>query len=167
MYFLLTMSIPYANRSAVALVPALALREKDKINLGEVPEDFNGQYEPLNSYFYCAQFISSKKLRITFNSAALMEDCLSAGLSLRGLPLEPQPISNKKWFSVQHLAIGIPLRPPPPSSGNMGKFSQQNAKPRGIYTGTLSIPMEVQCNISSVLCIRGNTCLIFLPGTNQ
>ena len=103
------MSIPYANRLAVAIIPALALREHQRFTLDEVLEDFEGQYGPLNDYFFCIQFILTKKLRITFNSVGLMEDCLSAGLSLQGFPLEPQPISSKKWVSVQRLAIGIPM----------------------------------------------------------
>lgn len=115
------MSVPYANRSAVAVIPTLAVSEQPKVNLDEVLEDFNEQYEPLGKYFYCVQFISSKKLRITFNSAALMENCLSAGLSLRGFPLEPQPISSKKWVSVQRLAIGIPIEAATRILGKYGK----------------------------------------------
>ena len=159
------MSIPYANRSAVAVIPTLAIREQDKVTLDEVLEDFNGQYGPLNSYFYCVQFISSKKLRITFNSSALMEECLSAGLSLRGFPLEPQPISSKKWVSVQRLAIGIPIEAATRILGKYGKvFAAKHETKRGIYTGTLSILMEVQRNIPSALRIRGHTCLIFYRG---
>ena len=162
------MSIPYANRSAIAIIPELATRDRPKINLDEVLEDFNGQYEPLGTYFYCVQFISSKKLRITFNSATLMEDCLSAGLSLRGFPLEPQPISLKKWVSVQRLAIGIPIEAATRILGKYGKvFAAKHETKRGIYTGTLSILMEVQTNIPSALRICGHTCLIFYRGQER
>ena len=162
------MSIPYANRSAVAVIPALALRDHPRFTLDEVLEDFHGQYEPLNSYFYCVQFISTKKLRITFNSAGLMEDCLSAGLSLRGFPLEPQPISSKKWVSVQRLAIGIPTEAATRILGKFGKvFAAKHETKRGIYTGTLSILMDVQRNIPSALRIRGHTCLIFYRGQTR
>lgn len=162
------MSIPYANRSAVAVIPALALREHPRFTLDEVLEDFHGQYGPLNSYFYCVQFISTKKLRITFNSAELMEDCLSAGLSLHGFPLEPQPISSKKWVSVQRLAIGIPIEAATRILGKYGKvFAAKHETKRGIYTGTLSILMDVQRNIPSALRIRGHTCLIFYRGQTR
>ena len=159
------MSIPYANRSAIAVIPALAVSEQPKVTLDEVLEDFHGQYEPLGKYFFCVQFISSKKLRITFNSAPLMEDCLSAGLSLRGFPLEPQPISSKKWVSVQRLAIGIPIDAATRILGKYGKvFAAKHEVKRGIYTGTISVLMDVQKNIPSALRIRGHTCLIFYRG---
>ena len=136
--------------------------------MDEVLEDFHGQYAPLGDYFFCVQFISSKKLRITFNSATLMEDCLSAGLSLRGFPLEPQPISTKKWVSVQRLAIGIPAEAATRILGKFGKvFAAKHEIKRGIYTGTLSILMDVQRNIPSALRIRGHTCLIFYRGQTR
>ena len=146
------MSIPYANCLAVAVIPTLAIREQDKVTLDEVLEDFNGQYGPLNLYFYCVQF---------------MEDHLSAGLSLRGFPLEPQPIS-KKWVSVQHLAIGIPIEAATRILGKYGKvFAAKHETKRGIYTETLSILMEVQRNILSALRIHGHTCLIFYWGQTR
>ena len=162
------MSIPYANRSAVAVIPTLAVRDQPKVTLDEVLQDFHEQYEPLGEYFYCVQFISSTKLRITFNSAAQMEDCLSAGLSLRGFPLEPQPISTKKWVSVQRLAIGIPVEAATRILGKYGKvFAAKHETKRGIYTGTISVLMEIQKNIPSALRIRGHTCLIFYRGQTR
>ena len=94
-----------------------------------------------------------------------MEDCLSARLSLRGFPLEPQPISCKKWVSVQRLAIGIPMEAATRILGKYGKvYSAKHETKRGIYTGTLSVLMEVLKNIPSTLRIRGHTCLIFYRG---
>ena len=162
------MSIPYANRSAVAVIPALAVKDQPKVTLDEVLQDFHEQYEPLGEYFFCVQFISTTKLRITFNSATLMEDCLSAGLSLRGFPLEPQPISMKKWVSVQRLAIGIPIEAATRILGKYGKvFAGKHEIKRGIYTGTISVLMEIQTNIPSTLRIRGHTCLIFYRGQTR
>ena len=163
-----TMSILYANCSAVAVIPTLVLQEKDKVTLNKVLEDFNGQYGSLNSYFYCVLFISSKKLQITFNSSVLMEDCLSAGLSLHGFPLEPQPISNKKWVSIQRLTIGISIEAATSILGKYRKvFAAKHETKRGIYTGTLSILMEVQTNIPSAQHIHEHTCLIFYRGQTQ
>ena len=162
------MAIPYSNRVAIASFPELALQSKPRVTPTEVWADFSNQAAPLLNFFECIQLISASKLRILFPTAALMEDCLSEGLTFRSHPLTLTPISSKKWVSVQCLPYGIPLEEVKRVLNPFGKiFHAKHEYMEGVTTGTISVQMEVKANIPSKVQIKGHSCLIFYNGQQR
>ena len=163
-----SMAIPYSNRVAIASFPELALQSKPRVTPTEVWADFSNQAAPLLNFFECIQLISASKLRILFPTAALMEDCLSEGLTFRSHPLTLTPISSKKWVSVQCLPYGIPLEEVKRVLNPFGKiFHAKHEYMEGVTTGTISVQMEVKANIPSKVQIKGHSCLIFYNGQQR
>ena len=95
-YFLVcNMVVPYANRAAVATLPALALVSKPA-TVKEVIEDFAKQC-PHESVLECVQLIKGRTLRVIFASSNVMEDITSGGLTFRDHPIRFKTPSVYKW----------------------------------------------------------------------
>ena len=77
------------------------------------------------------------------------------------------PFQVKNGCPSNDLLSGYPWKLPPIFWGNMAVFTAKHETKQGIYTGTLSILMDVQHNIPSALRIRGHTCLIFYRGQTR
>ena len=100
------MVVPYANRAAVATLPALALASKPA-SVKDVIEDFAKQC-PHKSVLECVQLIKGRTLRVIFPSANIMEDITSGGLTFRDHAITFQTPSVYKWVTLLDLPYGIP-----------------------------------------------------------
>ena len=161
------MAIPYTNRSAIAIIPELALRNKPAPTMDEIQLEFIRVYPTirLDSVFDCMQFLGKGKLRLTFTNAAKMENFIHDGLTFRGHPLELKPISTRRWVHVRHYPYGVPCAPLEKKLVQYGKWlNVKRDRLRNVDLGTISVLMEVEKNIPSKLYIHGHRCHIQYSG---
>ena len=104
------MAIPFSNRPAEITLPESALLGKPRLsrNCSEFIEDVREQVEHWRCHFEAFVWLANNKIRITFISAAHLEDWIHRGITFRGYPVVIKPISTKKWVKVHRLAYGIP-----------------------------------------------------------
>ena len=100
------MVVPFANRAAVASLPALALASKPA-SIKEVIEDFAKQ-SPHDFVLECVQLIKGRALRVVFPSTDVMKDMISGGLTFRDHPVQYKAPSVYKWVTVLDLPYSIP-----------------------------------------------------------
>ena len=164
------MAIPYTNRSAIAIIPELALRNKPAPTMDEIQLEFIRVYPTirLGSVFDCMQFIGKGKLRLTFTTASKMENFIHDGLTFRGHPLELKPISTRRWVRVRHYPYGAPVAHLEKKLLQYGKwFNVRHESLRNVAIGDISVLMEVEKNIPSKLYINGHRCHIHYTGQQQ
>lgn len=163
------MAIPYANRTAMATIPELALKDQPKLTMEEVHVEFSTVVlTPLKETFACIQRVSRNQLRLTFQDATLMENTIFVGLTVRSHLLSIKPIHSRKWVSVTRLPYGIPkeaveaaLRP----FGPINKVRQDTVN--GISNGDFSLLMEVVLSIPCNLIISGHYAGVYYKGQKR
>ena len=157
------MVVPYANRAAVATLPALALVSKPA-TVKEVIEDFAKQC-PHKSVLECVQLIKGRTLRVIFSSSNVMEDVTSGGLTFRDHPITFKTPSVYKWVTLLDLPYGIPESEIKTVLSKFGQVAHIRAETyMGLYTGTRLIKMVIQTAIPSRINVAGHPSTIFYRG---
>ena len=140
------MVVPYANRAAVATLPALALASKPA-SVKDVIEDFAKQC-PHKSVLECVQLIKGRTLRVIFPSANIMEDITSGGLTFRDHAITFQTPSVYKWVTLLDLPYGIPESETKTVLSKFGQVAHIRAESyMGLYTGTRHVKMVIKTAI--------------------
>ena len=164
------MAIPYTNRSAIAIIPELVLRNKPAATMDEIQLEFIRVYPAIriDSVFDCMQFLGKGRLRLTFTNASMMENFIHDGLTFRGHPLELRPISTRRWVNVRHYPYGAPRAPLEKKLEQYGKWLNcKRDSLRNVDLGTISVLMEVEKNIPSKIYVNGHRCHVQYSGQQQ
>ena len=157
------MVVPYANRAAVATLPALALASKPA-TVKEVIEDFAKQC-PHKSVLECVQLIKGRTLRVIFASSNVMEDITCGGLTFRDHPITFKTPSVYKWVTLLDLPYGIPESEIKTVLSRFGQVAHIRPETyMGLYTGTRLIKMVIQTPIPSRIIVAGHPSTIFYRG---
>ena len=157
------MVFPYANRAAVASLPALALAAKPA-TVKEVIEDFSKQC-PHESVLESVQLIKGRTLRVVFSSPDVMEDIVSGGLTFRDHPITLKTPSVYKWVTLLDLPYGIPEGEIKTVLSKFGQVAHIRAESyMGLYTGTRHVKMEIKTAIPSRTVVAGHPCTVFYRG---
>ena len=158
-----SMVFPYANRAAVASLPALALAAKPA-TVKEVIEDFSKQC-PHDSVLESVQLIKGRTLRVVFASAEVMEDIVSGGLTFRDHPITLKTPLVYKWVTLLDLPYGIPESEIKTVLSKFGQVAHIRAESyMGLYTGTRHVKMEIKTAIPSRVVVAGHPCTVFYRG---
>ena len=157
------MVFPYANRAAVASLPALALAAKPA-TVKEVIEDFSNQC-PHKSLLESVQLIKGRTIRVVFASVEVMEDIVSGGLTFRDHPITFKTPSVYKWVTLLDLPYGIPEGEIKPVLSKFGQVAHVRTESyMGLYTGTRFVKIEIKTAIPSRIVVAGHPCTVFYRG---
>lgn len=164
------MSVPYSNRTANFIIPAMSLEGKPKLsrNCSELIDEVREQVPKWRDVFQAFVWLSNVKVRVTFTSASKMEDCMNLGLTFRRFPLLITPVSTQKWVTILRLAYGIPDDEVRYALSQYGVVSRCKTETHmGMNVGVRSVLMQVITPIPSQLKIRGHSCLVFYKGQRR
>ena len=157
------MVFPYANRAAVASLPALALAAKPA-TVKEVIEDFSKQC-PHESLLESVQLIKGRTIRVVFASVEVMEDIVSGGLTFRHHPITFKTPSVYKWVTLLDLPYGTPEGEIKTALSKFGQVAHVRSETyMGLYTGTKFVKIEVKTAIPSRIAVAGHPCSVFYRG---
>ena len=163
LFLVCIMVLPFANRAAVASLPALALASKPA-TIKDVIEDFAKQC-PHISVLECVQLIKGRTLRVVFPSTEVMEDMISGGLTFRDHPIQFKAPSVYKWVTLLDLPYGIPESEIKTVLSKFGQVAHIRSESyKGLYTGTRQVKMEIRSAIPSRVIVAGHPCTIFYRG---
>ena len=161
--FYCNMGVPYANRTAVATLPSLALAIKPA-TFKEIIADFATQC-PHESVLESVQLIKGRTLRVVFPSSDVLEDIVTGGLSFRKHPIQFKTPSVFKWVTLMDLPYGIPEGKTKTALSKFGQAAHIKSEVyMGLYTGTRLVKMEVKKAIPSRVMVAGHLCTIFYRG---
>ena len=157
------MVVPYANRTAVASLPDLALASKPA-TVKEVIEDFSKQC-PHESVLESVQLIKGRTLRVIFPSFEVLEDIVTGGLAFRGHQIQFKTPSVYKWVTLLDLPHGIPVSEIKTALSKFGQVAHVRAEIyMGLYTGTRLVKIEMKTAIPSRVVVAGHPCTAFYRG---
>ena len=157
------MGVPYANRTAVASLPTLALASKPA-TVKEVIADF-AQQCPHESVFESVQLIKGRTLRVVFPSSDVLEDIVAGGLAFRSHQIQFKTPSVFKWVTLMDLPYGIPEGEIKTGLSKFGQAAHVKSESyMGLYTGTRLIKMEIKTAIPSRIMVAGYPCTAFYRG---
>ena len=157
------MGVPFANRTAVASLPTLALALKPA-TIKEVIGDFAKQC-PHESLLECVQLIKGRTLRVVFPSYDVMEEIISGGLSFRDHQIQFKAPSIYKWVTLMDLPYGIPESEIKTALSKFGQAAHVRSESyMGLYTGTRHVKIQIKTAIPSRIVVAGYPCTIFYRG---
>ena len=160
------MAIPFADRKAWADLPDIALHDKPTFTLAEIHGEFSKVlHVSLDNVFECIQVVSRTKLCLTFKDKPSLEETTSIGLEFRGQPITLTPLHSKTWVSVSRIQFGIPWDSIKAALAPYGPIDRARRESlNNVYTGTISVLMQVTNPIPSKLNVAGRTCFIYYRG---
>lgn len=163
------MAVPYANRTAIATIPELALKDRAKLTLEEVHKEFATiVITPLKETFACIQRISRNQLRLTFRDEAIMENVMFVGLTVRKHLLSVKQIHSRKWVTITRLPYGTPREAVEAAVRPYGPIAQVRMdEVGGISNGEFSLLMEVVKPIPCKLAINRHFAYIYYRGQKR
>ena len=142
------MGDPFANRTAVASLPTLALASKPA-TVKEVIADFAKQC-PHESVFESVQLMKGRTLRVVFPSSKVLEEIMPGGLAFRSHQIQFKMPSVYKWVTLMDLPYGIPEGEIKTALSKFGQAAHVKSESyMGLYTGTRLIKMEIKTPIPS------------------
>ena len=157
------MGVPYANRTAVASLPTLALASKSA-TVKEVIADFALQC-PHESVFESVQLIKGRTLRVVFPSSEVLEEIVAGGLASRGHQIQFKTPSVFKWVTLMDLPYGIAEGEIKTALSKFGQAAHVKSESyMNLYTGTRLIKMEIKTAIPSRIVVAGYPCTAFYRG---
>ena len=163
LFWFAKMGVPFANRTAVASLPTLALALKPA-TIKEIIEDFAKQC-PHESLLECVQLIKGRTLRVVFPSTNMMEEIMSGGLSFRGHLIQFKTPSVYKWVTLLDLPYGIPEGEIKTALSKFGQAAHVRVESyMGLYTGTRHVKIQIKTAIPSRVVVAGYPCTVFYRG---
>lgn len=163
------MSLPFANRAAVATIPEQSLKDLGRpLSSAIVIEDLATQFDDLKESFVCVQIQSRVKILITFTSSERMEDVVSTGLTFKHHPVVLEPVSYKRWVTITRLPYGFANESVALALSPFGEvYHVKMEMHQGIATGTRSVQMKIRHDIPSRIRIEGHNCNTFYRGQTR
>lgn len=100
------MRIPFANRTADVLIPAVA--GQPKVTVKSVIDEFQRQFpEGFQELFEAFVLLSPRLVRVTCKSSRAFEEFKNSGVSFRGSLIQFKPCRSAKWVNLTRLSYGI------------------------------------------------------------
>ena len=160
----LTMRIPFANRTADVDLPAAI--GQPKVTIKNVIDDFRAQV-PSNfaALFEAFVLLSPRKVRITCRSPRALEEAQHLGLAFRNKGVTFHPCRTAKWVNVTRLSYGVPSEAVQAALSPYGKIlTIKMDSYQGVYVGVRNVLMEITAPIPSNIRIADHWCNVFYPG---
>ncbi len=157
--------IPFLNRSTnIVFSPQL---EACDVNVPEVIDEFQSQFEDFNSVFEVVVLLSPGRYRVTCKSSRKLEVFESTGFLVRGTPVDFKPLSTFEWVHISRLSYGIPeaVRQALAPYGNIRVFKLEQYS--NIYTGVRQVLMEIHKDIPARLQVAGHHCVVHYKGQKR
>lgn len=157
--------LPFQDRCAFIDVPELALKDKPPLRPEEVWDTFSKDFDPVKNFFTCIQLVRQNRLRVWCPSAAVLEDVLNTGLTLRGHPLRIKPVMDRCWLTITHLPYGLPEEEIRKFFSDFGEVREVRfVQFRQVFTGTIKVLMVLNKTVPTRIRVLGHAGLVYHPG---
>ena len=164
-YLFLSM-IPFINRTVdIILSDRLEFRD---VNVREVIDEFQSQCDDFHAMFEAFVLMAPGRYRVTCKSLRKLQAAEAMAFTVRGLPVEFQPISSFKWVNITRLSYGVPEQEVSNVLSVYGPIKMIKLEQySNVYTGVRNVLMEVRSDIPARVRIAGHMCNVYYKGQKR
>jgi hypothetical protein len=158
--------IPFINRT-VDIILSDRLEFWD-VNVREVIDEFQSQCDDFHAMFEAFVLMAPGRYRVTCKSSRKLQAAEAMAFTVRGLPVEFQPISSFKWVNITRLSYGVPEQEVSNVLSVYGPIKMIKLEQySNVYTGVRNVLMEVRSNIPARVRIAGHMCNVYYKGQKR
>ena len=158
------MHIPFANRTADILIPAVA--GLPKVMIKSVIDEFQCQFpKGFQELFKAFVLLSPRLVCVTCKSSCTFEEFKNSGVSFKESLIQIRPCRSAKWVNLTRLSYGIQQEAIVEALQPYGHvFQVKMDQYQGVYVSVQNILMEISKPIPSSIRVAEHWCNVFYQG---